>query len=183
MHCARRRRADAHRVPLWPERLHFRHSCQPARLARPEARPSPRDPGRRDSDCSVFCGKVRGVGRFEQLDVAWEPNFENMPAGADGSKPRRVPLPVFQKVKVPAKKRAHNHYSLFRMFCCVGAEWCTGTPARAPCCFVSSRARGEPGAVGSDCRRPELVAGQRRRQAVPARAEAAVAVTHQGVSL
>lgn len=72
---------------------------------------------------------MRGVGRFEQLDVAWEPNFEDMPAGADGSKPRRVPLPVFQKVKVPAKKRSHSHYSLFRMFCCVGAEWCTGTPA------------------------------------------------------
>ena len=72
---------------------------------------------------------MRGVGRFEQLDVAWEPNFDDMPAGADGSKPRRVPLPVFQKVKVPAKKRSHSHYSLFRMFCCVGAEWCTGTPA------------------------------------------------------
>ena len=68
-----------------------------------------------------------GAGRFEQLDVAWEPNFDDMPAGADGSKPRRVPLPVFQKVKVPAKKRAHNHYSLFRMFCCVGADWLTGT--------------------------------------------------------
>ena len=72
---------------------------------------------------------MRGVGRFEQLDVAWEPNFEDMPAGTDGNKPRRVPLPVFQKVKVPAKKRSHSHYSLFRMFCCVGAEWCTGTPA------------------------------------------------------
>lgn len=69
---------------------------------------------------------MRGVGRFEQLDVAWEPNFDDMPAGADGSKPRRVPLPVFQKVKVRGK-RSHYHYSLFRMFCCVGADWLTGT--------------------------------------------------------
>ena len=77
------------------------------------------------------------MGRFEQLDVAWEPNFEDMPADAHGIKPRRVPLPVFQKVKLPAKKRSHSHYSLFRMFSCVGAEWCTGTPARG--CVVLFR--------------------------------------------
>jgi hypothetical protein len=62
--------------------------------------------------------------------LAWEPQFSDLPPDENGTTHRRVPMPVFRKVE--GRHLMFNTYSLFRMFCLVDADFCTGDAPPPP---------------------------------------------------
>lgn len=61
------------------------------------------------------------------MDIAWDLDpATDLPLMADGSRPNRVPLPVFRHVTGWERDNYYNVYCILQMFCDVSPEWQTG---------------------------------------------------------